>query len=259
MPVETNHGRQIQSVARAVQILEYLATAGNQDSLSNISRAIGLSKSTTYSLISTLEQLGYVQQDQSTGRYSLGMKLFELGQVVHSSMDIRRLAMPHLRELVAKYGETAHLAVLSKGEVVYIDKVDSLHSIRIASQIGGRNPAHCTGVGKVLLAWLSDTELEKVMAGRVLHKFTPNTITDYAQLKRHLQEIRLRGYALDEEEFEIGLTCVAAPIKNHRQAVIAAISFSGPTSRMNNENLSMIIRDVTETAKIISMEFGFKE
>ncbi|EAX48458.1 transcriptional regulator, IclR family [Thermosinus carboxydivorans Nor1] len=255
---ESNSGRQIQSVARAVKILEHLAASGNEDSLSNISRAIGLSKSTTHSLISTLEQLGYVHQDQSTGRYSLGMKLFELGQVVYSSMDIRRLTIPHLRKLVEKYGETAHIAVLSKGEVIYIDKVDSPHSIRIASQIGGRNPAYCTGVGKVLLAWLSDTELEKVMAGRVLHKFTSNTITSYEQLKQHLLEIRQCGYALDKEEFEIGLTCVAAPIKNHRGLVIAAFSISGPTMRMN-EKLNMIIRDVVEMSRTISAEFGCKE
>lgn len=250
--------RQIQSVARAAQIMEHIAANGNQDSLSNIARAMGLSKSTVFSLISTLEQLGYVQQDQTNGRYMLGMKLFELGQIVHASMDIRTLAMPHLQELAVKYGETAHLAVLSGGEVVYIDKVDSPHSIRIASQIGGRNPAHCTGVGKILLSWLPERELDDIMQNKPLARFTERTIVDRELLRQHLREVRYQGYAMDEEEIETGLSCIAAPIKNHRGDVIAAISLSGPSHRMTSENLNLIRKDILDTAKNISARFGYR-
>jgi DNA-binding IclR family transcriptional regulator len=249
-------GRVIQSVARAVSILEYLAAHKLGDGLTNISRGVGLSKSTTHSLISTLEQMGYVQQDQNSGKYSLGLKLFELGQAMHASMDLRTIAMPYLHALAKKYEETVHLAVLPKGEVVYIDKVDSPRSIRIASQIGGRNPAHCTGVGKVLLADLPEAELDKALRGRRLQRFTPNTIADPDKLKLHLDKVRADGYAQDEEEIEIGLSCVAAPVKNHRGVVIAAISLSGPSGRIGS--LAELTEDVTETARMISAQFGYK-
>lgn len=254
----TNDSKQIQSIARAVSILDHLAGNGNEDSLSNISRTIGLSKSTTYSIIATLEQLGLIQQDQMSARYSLGMKLFELGQVVHSSMDLRKIAVPLLQDLVVKYGETAHLGVLSQGEVVYIDKVNSPHSIGISSQIGGRNPAHCTGVGKMLISALSAAEVEKIIAEKSLKRFTEKTITDPDVLHQHLHQIREQGYAVDDEEIESGLRCVAAPVRNHRREVVAAISLSGPAQRMDKEKLDQIISGVVATATIISAQLGYR-
>jgi DNA-binding IclR family transcriptional regulator len=254
---EVKQGRLIQSMARAAKILEHLAYNGNSESLSSISRALNLNKSTVYTLISTWEQLGYVQQNQDTGKYSLGLKVFELGQVVQSSMDLRTEAMPFLRELAAQYGETVHLAVLSDGEVVYVDKVDSPRSIRIVSRIGGRNPAHCTGVGKVLLAGLSDSQLEKVIGERCLRRFTENTIIDPDGLKRYIHQVSEQGYALDQEEFEIGLFCVAAPIKNHQGVTIAAISISGPADRMKQNDIARITSDLKETAKKISSKFAY--
>jgi len=258
MQNSTNVSKQIQSIARAVAILDHLAGNGNEDSLSNISRTIGLSKSTTYSIIATLEQLGLVQQDQVSARYSLGMKLFELGQVVHSSMVLRKIAVPLLQDLVAKYGETAHLGVLSQGEVVYIDKVNSPHSIGISSQIGGRNPAHCTGVGKMLISALTAVEVEKIIAEKSLKKFTEKTITNPAVLQQHLHKIREQGYAVDDEEIESGLRCVAAPVRNHRREVVAAISLSGPAQRMDTEKLDQIVSGVVATANIISAQLGYR-
>jgi DNA-binding IclR family transcriptional regulator len=258
MKSETEGPRLIQSVVRATSIMEYIAANSDCETLSSISRGIGLSKTTTYSLIRTLEQLGYVQQDQNTGKYSLGLKLFELGQVVHSRMDLRTIARPYLQELARKYEETVHLAVLSKGEVVYIDKVDGSRSIRIASQIGGRNPAYCTGVGKVLLAGLPAAEIEKVISTRKLERYTANTITEPSLLKEHLDKVRGCGYALDQEEIEVGLSCVAAPIKNHRGLVVAGISLSGPTHRMATSGVQQITGDLIETARLISSQLGYK-
>jgi DNA-binding IclR family transcriptional regulator len=254
---ENTKGKTIQSLARAASIMEHLTTRKGGDGLSNISRELGLSKSTIHSLITTLEKLGYVYQDQVSGKYALGLKLFELGQVVHANMDLRTIAMPHLRSLAEKYQETAHLAVLSKGEVVYIDKVDSPRSIRIISQVGGRNPAHCTGVGKVLLAGLQGEEQVRMISGK-LRRFTPNTITDPDKLELHLEQVRLNGYAQDQEEIEIGLSCVAAPIKNHRGAVIAAISVSGPTNRIATGSINNLTADVVDTARLISGQLGYK-
>ncbi len=248
----------IQSVVRSINILEFLAGNGNLAGLTTISKGIGLSKSTTYGLISTLEQLGYVQQNQKTGEYALGIKLFELGQIVHSSMDVRAIARPYLEELVQEYEETAHLAVLSQGEVIYIDKVDGNRSIRIMSQIGGRNPAYCTGVGKVLLAGLSDDELDKVLQKTVLKQYTPNTITEPNVLREHLCLVREQGYALDVGEIETGLICAAAPVKNHSGDVIAAISLSGPEARISSEIIPEISKKVVETGKSISRQFGWQ-
>lgn len=256
---EETKGRAIQSVVRAASIMEHLSGHKGGDGLSNISRELGLSKSTIHSLITTLEKLGYVQQDQVNGKYALGLKLFELGQVVHANMDLRTIAMPHLYSLAAKYQETGHLAVLSKGEVVYIDKVDSPRSIRIISQVGGRNPAHCTGVGKVLLAGLPEEEQARMIGDRKLGRFTANTITDPDKLKLHLEQVRQNGYAQDQEEIEIGLSCVAAPIKNHRGAAIAAISVSGPSSRIANGSIDDLIVDVIDTARLISGQLGYKQ
>ncbi|MDR3592013.1 MAG: IclR family transcriptional regulator [Negativicutes bacterium] len=258
MKPEAEGFRMIQSVVRATSIMEYIAANCDCETLSSISRGIGLSKTTTYSLIRTLEQLGYVQQDQSTGKYSLGLKLFELGQVVHSRMDLRTIARPYLIELARKYEETVHLAVLSKGEVVYIDKVDGSRSIRIASQVGGRNPAYCTGVGKVLLAGLPAVELDKIISARKLERYTAKTIIEPGLLKEHLQEVRTKGYAMDQEEIEEGLHCVAAPIKNHRGVAVAGISLSGPTQRLATSGVQQITDDLIETARLISSQLGYK-
>ena len=252
-------GRNIQSVSRALMIMELLSKCHNGEKLTVISQKLDLNKSTTHSLISTLEHMGYVQQDQETARYSLGLKLFELGQVVHANMDLRNIAMPFLRELALKFSETVHLAILSKDEIVYIDKVDTSRSIRIGSQIGGRNAAYCTGVGKVLLAGLSDNELSDTLATVKFEKLTANTIADKEELLKHLVNIRNNGFAMDQEEIEVGLTCVAAPIKNHRGKVIAGISVSGPSSRMQADVFDLMTKDVMDTALQISRRLGYKE
>lgn len=251
-------GKNIQSVSRAVAIMEFLAKCRNGEKLTIISQELGLNKSTTHSLITTLERMGYVQQDQETAKYSLGLKLFELGQVVHANMDLRNIAMPFLRELALKFSETVHLAILSKDEVVYIDKVDTSRSIRIGSQIGGRNAAYCTGVGKVLLAGLSDKELNETLVNMKFEKLTSNTIVSKEELLKHLVNVRQTGFAMDQEEIEVGLTCVAAPIKNHRGKVIAGISVSGPSNRMQAEIFDLMTKDVMDTAVLISRRLGYK-
>lgn len=250
--------KQIQSLARAIQIMEFISKNCNSASLTQISQDLGLSKSTVYGLISTLEDYNYVYQDQSTGFYQLGLKLFEMGQVVYSSMDLRSVAYPILVELNQKHQETVHLALLSGSEVVYIEKVDSSRSVRIISQIGGRNPTYCTGVGKVLLAGLSESKVEKIVKATSMKKFTPNTIDSFDKLKECLVEVRQKGYAYDLEEIEMGLRCVAAPIKNHQGTTIAGISLSGPTNRISNEILALLSKDVVDAAQRISAKLGYK-
>lgn len=248
--------RMVQAVDRAIKILNFIA-ANHMARLVEISKGVGLNKSTTLGIIATLEAAGCVLRDQSTGRYSLGLQLFELGQAVLAKMDVRKTAMPFLTDLSRKYEETVHLAVLSGDEVIYIDKVDSPRSIRIVSAIGGRNPAYCTGVGKVLLAGLEDGELNCLLGRMNFRPVTPNTICDAKALSAEIEKVRQSGYATDNEEIEEGLACFAAPVRNHLGAIIAAISISGPTTRIINGNSSRLIEDTVGCADKISAQLGY--
>ncbi len=248
----------IQSLSRAAEIMQYVSQNGNNSGLIEISKAIGLSKSTVHGLISTLVFLGYMQQDLDSGKYKLGLKLFELGQIVHHSLDIRSVSLPYLKKLVQDCEETAHLSILSGTEVIYIEKVDSHRSVRIMSRVGGCNPAYCTGVGKVLLANLSASELAKYLKTVPLVRFTPKTITDIEIFREHLNGVRDQGYGFDIEEFEQGLSCAAAPIKNHQETVVASISISGPSVRLSLGKLEELVQAVISAANAISRDLGCK-
>ena len=258
MEQEGKSPKSIQSVVRAIKIMQYIAESENAASLTAISKELDLSKSTVHGLIATLKQQGYVYQNQTTGLYKLGLKLFELGQVVYKDMDLRKIAKPHLYDLVRSYEETVHIAVLSDGEVVYIEKVDSPRSIRIHTNVGSKNPAHCTSVGKALLAGLSEKKFEQILSKTGLCRFTDKTIIDLLDLKKEMELIRRCGYATDDEEIEVGLRCVAAPIKNHQGEITAAISVAGPTARMTDERMAEIAKGVIKVANQISSEFGYK-
>lgn len=251
--------RHIQSVFRALKILEYVAENGSVAGLTEISRGLGLSKSTAHGLIATLEKYGYMQQDSITGKYSLGLKTFEIGQAYVSNLDLREIVLPDLRELSQRYQETVHLAVLSGEDVVYIDKVDGSHSVGIRSRIGGRNPAYCTGVGKALLSGLTDLQIEKMYSGKIFERYTKNTVNKLSDLIYQIHQVRKNGYAVDVEEIELDLRCVAAPIKDNKGTVIAAVSLSGPSNRILDTKLNNIIADVTKTVKKISMRLGYRD
>lgn len=251
--------RYIQSVFRALKIAEYVAEHGNLAGLTEISQGIGINKSTAHGLIATMEKCGYMCQDAKTGRYSLGIKVFELGQAYIANLDLREIALPYLKELSLNYQETTHLAILSGEEVVYIDKVDGLRSVGIRSQVGGRNPAYCTGVGKALLSGLAKQQIGKMYDGKVLRRYTGNTVRDVAELIDQIQQVREQGYAFDSEEFEQDLQCIAAPVKDNSGTIIAAISLSGPASRLLTFPMDEIAREVVRNAKEISLRLGFRE
>ncbi|HWR45413.1 IclR family transcriptional regulator [Sporomusa sp.] len=251
--------RYIQSVFRSLKILEYVAEHRNLAGLTEISKGIGIHKSTAHGLIATLEKCGYMHQDPKTGKYSLGIKVFEMGQAYIANLDLREIALPYLKELSLTYQETAHLAILSAEDVVYIDKVDGSRSIGIRSQVGGRNPAYCTGVGKALLSGLDEFQIKKLYHGKVLRKYTRNTVADQAELLGQISQVREQGYALDIEEFELDLRCIAAPVKDSTGAVIAAISLSGPSNRLLDTKMADIAINVVETARKISIRLGYKQ
>jgi len=245
----------IQSVARAFSILEQFAQEERELGVTAIAGRVGLHKSTCFGLLYTLQTLGYIQQNPENGKYSLGLKAFELGQSYIEGQDLRQLAKPHLRRLMEQTQETVHLVVLEGLRAVYIDKVEGPHAMTISSRIGQQAKLHCTGVGKALLAHMPEKELDTVVS-RGLERFTEHTITEEARLREHLADIRRQGYSIDAEEIEIGLCCVAAPVFNARNQAIAAVSISGPSARLENKRKLHLSTLVRETAQEISRQLG---
>lgn len=248
----------IQSVDRAALILARLAGRGGCASLADLARDLELSRSTVHGLLATLRRHGLIAQDEDS-RYVLGLKLFEWGSVAVSRLDLRKVAGPVLERLVDQFHETVHL-VLSDGlDVVYIDKRESPQSMTIVSQVGHRLPAYCTGVGKAMLAFKPEAELDELLAEVVLRPRTKNTITNKTALKSHLAEVRACGYALDNEEIIEGLRCVAAPIRDHTGQVVAALSVSGPSVRLSAKKIGQVIPAVMKGAADISHRLGFRQ
>jgi len=224
--------------------------------VTELSKDLEINKSTVSKILSTLENHRYLVKNTENRKYKLGLRWFELGSLVASQLDPQKEALVYMEELNRKVGETVHLVVMDDFDIVYINKVESPQSLRIGTRVGGRLPAHCTGVGKVLLAALSPEELSIFLKKRPLKRFTPSTITSPERLKEALAQIRAQGYALDREEFNGGLMCVAAPIKDYSHKIIGAISISGPTSRIRQKNLEKLIPRVKNTAQKISQRLG---
>ncbi len=247
-----------QVVDRVVDILETFLWLGPELGVSEISRALDLKKATTHRLLASLRRRNMVAQDPVTRRYRLGGKLWELGSVATSQVDWAARVKPFLEQLTAETGETSHLAVLSDGQVLYVEKVESSRSLRMPSQVGRRLPFHCTGVGKALVAYLPDEVLDGLIARRGLARFTPHTIIDQRRLHEELARTRERGYALDSEEIEEGLVCIAAPVRDHTAHVVAAISIAGPSSRLRVDDAARHAPFVMKAANAISSALGWQ-
>lgn len=245
-----------QVVDRVVDILEAFTTLGPELGVSDISRALNLKKATTHRLLASLRRRGIVEQDVRSRRYRLGLKLWELGQLATTHVDWLERVKPFLQQLTDLAGETTHLAVMSDGQVLYVEKVESTRSLRMPSQVGRRLPAHCTGVGKALIAFLPDEILRSLIDRRGLPAFTPNTITDPARLAEELAVTRARGYSVDNEEIEEGLVCIGAPVRDHTSHVIAAVSIAGPSSRLRPEAVEGYAQSVVRIAAAISVALG---
>ena len=252
----------VQSIERVSMILDVLSGYTQGLSLGDLSTKVDLSKGTAHRLLSTLAFLDYVRQDPETKKYNLGFKLVELGNRLLSQIDFRTEARPFLVDLAERTKETVHLVILDQKEVLYIDKVEASDyptGLRMVSMLGARIPAHCSAVGKVLLAALPEKKVERLARNTGIPKRTENTITDLEKLKAHLQIVKKNGYAFDNEENEIGVRCVAGPIRDQRGEVIAAISISVPASRVQPRILKTALKDrVIETALNISRKIGYQ-
>ncbi|MGA2465405.1 MAG: IclR family transcriptional regulator [Thermodesulfobacteriota bacterium] len=253
----------VQTIERASSILDILGQSPQGISIRELSIKIKLPKGTIHRLLSSLSYFGYVRQDPKTRNYLLGLKLVELGQLLLGQLDLRKEAEPFLRDLAERTKETVHLVFLDRNEIVYIDKVETEQNssgLKMASRVGLRNPAHSSAVGKVLLAHFPEEELKNFIKEKGLAKRTENTIIDPTQLKDHLKSVRAQGYAIDDEENEKGIRCVAAPIYNEVGKTVAAISISGPAFRITKKVIQESLKkEVMETALKVSQRLGFRD
>lgn len=244
---------------RALAILDVLSAQGPDLSLGEISEKLELHKSTAHRLIMVLERHKLIERNSVNGRYRLGLKLFELGTRAVSQLDLRERARPFLERLVLETSETVHLCILDDSEVVYLDKIEPARSVRMATSVGRRNPAHCTAVGKAIMAYMSDAQVEEIVRKHGMKAMTANTITSFGELKKELIAVRERGYAVDNEEIEEGVRCVGCVVRNFSGEPLAAISVSAPAFRLTKDKVKGISQPVVAAAGALSRELGFKK
>lgn len=252
-----------QAIERGCRVLDVLGSGRQSYALRDLSQALNLPKPTVHRILATYCRFGYVMQDDVTKEYRLGFRLVELGQVVLNGIQLRKEAHPFLHQLATQVQETVHLTYLEGDEIVYVDKVEKINDpkgLRMASRVGMRNFAHSCAVGKMLLALLPDAQRDELLAKKGLPRMTKNTIVDPVRFKRHLLRVKKQGYAIDKEENEEGITCVAAPLRNSQGKVVAAISISAPSFRMSQTRIENELKvAVIETAFRISRKLGYRE
>ncbi len=258
MPRDEDANYQVRALARGLAVLACFTPESPRHTLADLCLQVNVPKGTLYRLIETLCAAEFLEQT-SSGTLALGVKTFEIGAAYLTQIDFPQDARVALEELAVTCKETASLGVLSKGEVVYVAIEHAQREIGIQSQIGTRHPAHCTALGKVMLADLSDEEVEDLLRKSGMVALTEHTITSPAALLGELQGVRTRGYAIDNEERAYGVKCMAAPIRNYTGRVVGAISISGPAFRVSAETLPGLIGAVTAAAAGVSRRQGYRE
>jgi DNA-binding IclR family transcriptional regulator len=253
---ETRDGK-VAALLHGLAVLDMFDRNRTVIGVAEIARQLDVHRSTASRLAATLASAGYLEAAGEPGRYRLAPKLATLGEIAAGDSDLRRAAAEPLRDLVSRLGETGHLGILEGTEAVTIDVVDGWHTVRMHSWVGKRSPAHCSSIGKALLAGLSAAELTARYPEQELQPLTPATITSIDDLRKHLDLVRARGYAEDLEELEPHLCCVAAPVRGRDGSVVASISVSGPASRLRDpDTLAATAEAVRETAVEISARLG---
>lgn len=248
----------VQTVARIGAILRCFTELEDELGVMQVSRQVGLHKSTASRLLSALHQEGFVEKSTETGKYRLGLGLVNLAGVVLEKQDLRQIAQPHLQALAETTQETINISILDGDECINIETVRSPKSIRYAGQLGRRTPLHCTSTGKILLTFMAPKKRQQILS-KPLSAYTQHTITDPVELRKALAEICDQGYAISREEFEEGLVAIAAPIWDRSADAIAALSISGPTYRMDDSTIREYVEPLKAAASIISSHLGHFE
>jgi DNA-binding IclR family transcriptional regulator len=249
----------VPSIERALSVLQCLGRSKHGFSISEIGRRLKIPKSSAHLILTTLERRGFLQKNTQTGKYHFGLQMVSLSRSALENLDLREEAQPFLRCLMQESGLTVHMAVLERDEAVIIEKVEAPGLVRLASWIGRRLDVNCTGVGKVLIAFLPENELNYLLSTKDFARHNGRTIIAKSALRRELTLVKQLGYALDDEEDELGLRCIGAPVFDENQKAVAAISVAGTTSQIAIERVPFLARMVTRTARGISSRLGYVE
>ena len=247
----------LSSVTSSLRVLKVFADGESELGISGIAQRLGLAKSTVHRLAVTLAGEGFLEQNPQNGRYRLGLSLFSLGALVRQRMDVSNQAHSMLGALRDRTQETVHLAILNDTSIIYLYNMESAQAIGTRSYIGTRKPAFCTSEGRVLLAF-NAPELSVAVLKEELLPRTPKTITSVKALRQLLEDARTNGYAIDDEESEVGMRSVAAPIRDISGKAIAAVGLAGPIQRLTKKELRRLVPEVMATAQGISERMGYK-
>jgi IclR family transcriptional regulator, KDG regulon repressor len=248
----------IQAVSHALDLLEQFHDEVDELGVTELSKRLKLHKNNVFRLLATLESRNYIEQNKVTENYRLGLKTLELGQTFIKQMGLLRQSRPVLEALVKECNETTYVAILKDCHIVYLDVVETDLTVRVVPRVGARLPAYCTAAGKVQMAYMTDEELENYLPGKEMKRYTQRTVTDREELKKHLKVIAEQGYAIDDEEMDVGVKCVGAPIRDYTRRIIGAVSVSGPSMRFTDERLEKeLIPLVMRAGEEISHKLGY--
>jgi IclR family KDG regulon transcriptional repressor len=250
-------GERLSSVATAIRLLKAFSEDEVEIGISALARRLSLAKSTVHRLAVTLVSEGLLEQDRDSGKYQLGIALFRLGALVRRRMEVSNQARPCLYDLREKINESVHLAILDGTEIMYVYNLESTHAIRMRSDIGVRKPAYCTAEGQAILAFQPEQIVERVIAGGLAAR-TPKTITGADRFLRALAAIRQRGCAIEDEESELGMVSIAAPIRDDAGDVVAAVGVAGPVTRLSRKSIAAVMPQVIATADRVSSRLGYR-
>jgi DNA-binding IclR family transcriptional regulator len=248
MQNENKQRKTIASVIKAIDVIEHLAQSAEDLGVTEISEDLGMGVSATYHLLNTLRECGIIDQDDKTKKFKLSLKLWQIGMKAYSKNNISVIIKPYLKKLKELTGETANLTVLDNDHIVYVAQEESDKAIKMFTKTGASAPLHCTGAGKILLAYQNEEKKNNILNNIELKKYTEFTITDKNELIKKLDEIKRQGYGFDEEERNLDVFCVGAPVFGINGEIIGCLSISGPKSRFTEDNLKQWTKIVMDTA-----------
>ena len=249
--------RTLSSVRNAARLLKEISAHGPEMGVTELARRLDLGKSTVHRLVTTLTEEHLLVKDPGTARYRLGLAMYDLGNTAVNGLNLHAALTPPMNWLQDVTGGTVHAGVLDHREVIYIERLDSPHMLRLFIKVGRRQPAHSTSTGKCLLAHLDDAMLDRTLDGWKMERKTAHTINDPAVLRHQLEEIRRLGYARNIEESELGVISVSAPIRDRARTVVAAVSVAGEERRLGSE-MHVLTRSVQEAAAVASHQLGYR-
>ncbi|NQU80707.1 MAG: IclR family transcriptional regulator [Bacteroidetes bacterium] len=257
MIITTYNKTRVSTLERAIKILEYLATSKEKTRLSDVAMILDIPNGTVCNILRTLEEYKLIEREVSSKKYKLGFKLFQLGNHVEYIRELREVSLPFMRELTKDSGETSHLGIMFEEALYFLEIIECPHNTKTRGTVGLSLPLHAPAVGKVLLAFQSEEEREKLIDSIDLPKFTSSTITGREKLTEELELIVNQGYAVDNEEVFLGTTCIAAPVFNSSKKICAALGITGDTTRVK-KNMSSLINIIQHEALNISFKLGYQ-